>query len=448
MGCRASRPIRSGSHRERKEDLAPCNTKWIGYVSNSPNFSCAEQERRLRRANLEPVRDEEDEEDCDGFQFAIAGGESPCSSSSLIPGLPDDVARLCLMRLPCVKYSFSYRLVSKSWRSLLSSPDFYSERRHLPRIQQQASVCVVIHGNRVRVFNTVTCQWFSLPPLPHSIDDEDPDPAIRIDPYDWWRIDTVAVADGNLFVIGGEESRIPSSRVHRYDFCHCRWEEMAPMGIARSHSAAVTVGGRVYVAGGTSAEVFVPSENSWTTISGLKRAMRSCVGIEHQGKVFVKGENCQGAGSPIEAQVYDPSGDEWNRMVPKLKAGLTRGPVASSGAAIFVADWKDLQLKAFNPELESWDVAGQLPARLSRLVGHGAQLYGFTGKIKVDSVNHRVISGAPTEVWKLDIGREGIRNHHPLVLQWECIWRGAKNSTKVGGLTWAPSSAHCALLED
>lgn len=31
---------------------------------------------------------------------------------------------------------------------------------------------------------------------------------------------------------------------------------------------------------------------------------------------------------------------------------------------------------------------------------------------------------------------------------WNCIWREPKQNLKTGSLSWVPSSAHCALLED
>ena len=31
---------------------------------------------------------------------------------------------------------------------------------------------------------------------------------------------------------------------------------------------------------------------------------------------------------------------------------------------------------------------------------------------------------------------------------WKCIWKEPKQNLKTGSLSWVPSSAHCALLED
>ena len=31
---------------------------------------------------------------------------------------------------------------------------------------------------------------------------------------------------------------------------------------------------------------------------------------------------------------------------------------------------------------------------------------------------------------------------------WKCIWQEPKQNLKTGSLSWVPSSAHCALLED
>eukprot|EP00249_Psilotum_nudum_P023239 c28797_g1_i1 orf=466-3183(+) len=348
---------------------------------------------------------------------SVASTVDPYQWDSLIPGLPNDLAQLCLMRVPFVKYDPRLRLVCRRWQTVLSSEEFYTARKALGI--QQVHISFVVHGNKVQVFNLQTHRWFCLPPLPK--EDGNISPEWGIDPYDWWQIDTVAVSGGTLFVIGGDQAELhsftrpskPTNRVHKFDYCKNCWVAASPMQVPRSHAAAICLGKWIFVAGGSednevgsSAEVYDFDQNSWTFISNMNSSMRMCVGMEHEGSVYVKGENT-GQGSTVEGEMFDPVKGTWERVSLGMRTGLARGPIASADSVLFVADWKDSQLKMYDAEWDSWEVVTRLPARISRLVGHGKKLYGLTGKIKVDPFNHHVISDAPAEVWMLDLGRSG-----------------------------------------
>jgi hypothetical protein len=186
-------------------------------------------------------------------------------------------------------------------------------------------------------------------------------------------------------------------------------------------------------------------------------------------------------------------------MSTGMKHGLERGPIASSADRLFVADWKDSLLKVYVEDLDSWAVVAKLPARISRLVGRSGELFGLSGKVKIDPYHHRVISDAPAEVWRLKLpptnlppmktatmpkssssssslsssssssssslssswsdndddgdGDDGDDDDggDPLLAadcHWECLWWDPKQMVKTGGLAWAPCIAHCTLFED
>jgi hypothetical protein len=138
---------------------------------------------------------------------------------------------------------------------------------------------------------------------------------------------------------------------------------------------------------GASAEVYDPTTNCWSFVSRMHSSMKSCVGVEHRGLVYVKGANL-GPGSPIEGELYDPVKDSWIRMNPSLRRGLAQGLIASANSQLFVVDWKNCLLKMYVIENDSWEIVVGLPAKISRLVGHRDKLYGLTCKIKVDPYNH------------------------------------------------------------
>ncbi|GLJ29339.1 hypothetical protein SUGI_0578600 [Cryptomeria japonica] len=475
------------------------------------NIICAEQECRL--IGLEDDSEGEEEEDEDEEEVLKVGRNDVFSipeekqskqnqnvgdtEDVLIPGLPNDLAQLCLMHVPFVKYDVSLRRVSKRWRKILSSEEFYATRSAFKI--NETFISFVVHGNRVQIFNLKEHTWFCLPPLP--LDQTISTPERNINPYEWWWIETVAALQGTLFVMGGDQTTTyscirptePANTVHKYDYCKGQWIKVAPMQIPRSNSAAVASKKKILVAGGNekmeegaSAEMYDPSTNCWSFVSRMHSAMKGCVGVEHR-------------------------------------------------------DWKDSLLKMYVIENDSWEIVAGLPAKISRLVGHRDKLYGLTGKIKIDPYNHLVISDSPDGVWQLDLDnksgfdrkdwldsvmrrncvqefdwkREDNREVGKLELRmdsnylkarielassrrgtntnvrwnmshnlrgeadigsellgmsastsnsgfvsnmqheefnqvyiWKCIWREPKQTLKTGSLAWVPSSAHCALLED
>ena len=220
-------------------------------------------------------------------------------------------------------------------------------------------------------------------------------------------------------MMGGDQATIyncihptkPANAVHKYGCCKNQWIKVSPMQIPQSNSTVVTLKKIILVAGGNeemeegdSAKVYDPTSNYWSFVSRMHSFMKSCVGVEHRGLVYVKGENL-GSGSPIEGELHDPVKDSWIRMNPGLRRGLARGPIASANSQLFVADWTDCLLKMYVIENESWEIVDGIPAKISRLVGHTDKLYNLTGKIKLDPYNHHVISNSPDGVWQLDLGK-------------------------------------------
>ncbi|KAH9299948.1 hypothetical protein KI387_011531, partial [Taxus chinensis] len=440
-GCFPRRPARTsaaiavvGSCKQPVQGFSEGNTD--DKNSFGLNIMCAEQECRL--IGLEDGSEGEEEEKEGGDEDLKPGRNEAFNEEFfseekhpkqnqfesfeedtehvLIPGLPNDLAQLCLMHLSFIKYDTSLRCVSKSWRKILSSEEFYATRSALKI--SETFISFVVHGNRVQIFNLKEQTWFCLPPLP--LDRTISTPERNIDPYEWWWIETVAALQGTLFVMGGDQTTSynyirptePASTVHKYDYCRGQWIKVAPMQIPRSNSAAVASKKNILVAGGNekmeegaSAEVYDPITNCWSFVSRMHSAMKGCVGVEHRGLIYVKGTNL-GIGSPIEGELYDPVKDLWIRMNPGLRRGLARGPIASANSQLFVADWKDSLLKMYVIENDSWEVIAGLPAKISRLVGHRDKLYGLTGKIKVDPYNHLVISDSPDGVWQLDLDKK------------------------------------------
>lgn len=85
----------------------------------------------------------------------------------LIPGLPDDLAIACLIRVPRVEHN-KLRLVCKRWYRLLAGNFFYSLRKSLGMAEEWVYVIKRDRDGRIswHAFDPTYQLWQPLPPVP------------------------------------------------------------------------------------------------------------------------------------------------------------------------------------------------------------------------------------------------------------------------------------------
>ncbi|CAL5023237.1 unnamed protein product [Urochloa decumbens] len=188
----------------------------------------------------------------------------PQAMDDLIPGLPEDLARECLVRLGFDQLPTARR-VSRGWKSELESPFHHRLRRPRPLLalaqahpplaasgpaRKYAAVATGHHSYRLVLHDPVAGTWTPLPPLPDTGGGGGGLPL-------FCRL--AAVGDGGgtattkLVVLGGwdTETWAPTAAVHVYDFLSGAWRRGADMPPPRrSFFACAAAGGRVFVAGG------------------------------------------------------------------------------------------------------------------------------------------------------------------------------------------------------
>ncbi|CAD6336433.1 unnamed protein product [Miscanthus lutarioriparius] len=267
----------------------------------------------------------------------------------LIPGLPEEVARECLVRvgfdqLPVV------RRISRQWKSEVESPDYHRQRRAeglarpvlalvqaqptAPPADSDAGPAVDKHSTaagsgggpansyRMVLLEPVEGRWATLPPLSW------PSESLPL-------FCQVAAVDGagiqgrkRLVVVGGwhPETWAPTDAVFVYDFLTGAWRRGAPMpGPRRSFFACAAVGGAVYVAGGhddeknalRSALAYDPDADAWAQLPDMAEERDEprglCVAAGGSSRFLVVG------GYPTQAQgrfvgsaeCFDPATSTW-----------------------------------------------------------------------------------------------------------------------------------------
>uniref|UniRef100_A0ACD5UFV3 Uncharacterized protein n=1 Tax=Avena sativa TaxID=4498 RepID=A0ACD5UFV3_AVESA len=260
--------------------------------------------------------------------------------SDLIPGLPEEVARECLIRvgfhqLPTV------RRISRHWKEEVESPDYSRLRRaeglarpvlamvqaqpeHVEEgpAQKHSSASSAANGGgpankyRMVLLDPVEGRWATLPVLPGKTG------SLPL----FCQVTAVDGRQGRkrLVVVGGwdPESWAPTDSVYVYDFFTGAWLRGAPMpGPRRSFFATAAVGATVYVAGGhdeeknalRSALAYDLESDAWTSLPDMAEEHDEPRGLCVGGKFLVVGgypTPAQGrfAGS---VQTFDPATWTW-----------------------------------------------------------------------------------------------------------------------------------------
>lgn len=252
----------------------------------------------------------------------------------LIPGLPEELGLECLTRSHYTTHRVASR-VSRQWRELLQSREFYCQRKQsgytrkmaclvqsipatVPAAETPKSVNSLSYG--ITLFDTVSQTWERLSPIPKY-------------PNGLPLFCQLAGCEGKLIVMGGWDpvSFNPVKDVFVYDFITRQWRQGMEMPSKRSFFAMGTVEGHVYVAGGhdenknalKSAWAYDVRQDHWTELTPMSQGRDECEGVVVGDEFWVVSgyeTNRQGMfESSVES--YRVSTGVWKRVEEAWKAG-------------------------------------------------------------------------------------------------------------------------------
>ncbi|XP_010247992.1 PREDICTED: F-box/kelch-repeat protein At1g30090 [Nelumbo nucifera] len=307
------------------------------------------------------------------FRVAVSQSSSlMCSSSDaelalhgepLIPGLPDDIAINCLLRLPVQSHP-ACRAVCKRWHLLLGNKERFFTRRKELGFQDPWLFVFAFHKctGKIQwlVLDLTHFSWHTIPAMPCKD---------RVCPHGF-RCASIP-SEGTLFVCGGMVSDMdcPFDLVLKYEIQRNRWTVMNKMLTARSFFASGVIDGMVYVAGGNStdlfeldsAEVLDPVKGNWHPVASMSINMVSYDAAVLNDKLFVtEGWVWPFLFSP-RGQVYDPRSDKWESMSVGLREGWTGSSVVVEGHLFVVSEHERMKLKVYDVETDSWDTVSGSP---------------------------------------------------------------------------------------
>lgn len=276
----------------------------------------------------------------------------------LIPGLPDDVALQCLLRVSVDNHA-ALKAVCKLWYSLFHSKEqFFSRRKELGFCDPWLFVLAFDKCTRRiewRVLDLTRSSWHTIPAMPCRY---------NVSPHGF---NCVAIPhESVLYVLGGvvSDADSPLNLVLKYEVVKNRWSVMKKMTTARSFFASGVMDGMIYVAGGNgpelfelgSAEVFDPETGVWKPIANLCTNMASYDAAVVDGKLLVT----EGWFWPFYVrpmgQIYDPSTDKWGNMAAGLREGWTGSSVVMHGHLFVLTEHERTKLKVYDAETDSWSL--------------------------------------------------------------------------------------------
>lgn len=251
----------------------------------------------------------------------------------LIPGLPYDIARDCLIR---VEYKQLATVVSicKSWKSETESPEFRRLRRAActgqklvvmvqARVNPDQASNIMKNGvspvYRFALLEPDTGDWCELPPIPGFSN------GLPL-------FCQVASAGSDLVVLGGLDPVTweVSVSVFIFNFVSATWRRGADMpGVRRSFFGFASDFDRmVYVVGGhdgdknalRSTMAYDTAKDEWLSLPDMARERDECKAIFRHGKLHVIGGYCTEMQGRFErtAEVFEIASWQWENVLDDL----------------------------------------------------------------------------------------------------------------------------------
>ncbi|XP_022774899.1 F-box/kelch-repeat protein SKIP6 [Durio zibethinus] len=295
----------------------------------------------------------------------------------LIPSLPDDVALNIIARIPRCHHP-TLSLVSKSMKSLISSPLLYSARSLLKSSEHFLYITLRLHTSHFLRFyslyqnpsNPINPKY-SLIPLPLI-----PSPSLVGSAF--------AALDHKIYVLGGSIKDIPSSQVWSLDCRTHTWELAPNMHVSREFAAAGVVDDKIFVIGGCVVDNWARSTNwaeAYDAKTGKWNSVPSPIQIRDKwmhasavidGKVYAMADR--------NGVCYEVGSGSWGTVESDLDNGW-RGRACVIDGVLFCYDYLG-NIRGYDVKEGMWKELKGLKKGLPRFLC-GATMANLGGKLMV-----------------------------------------------------------------
>ncbi|CAK7354186.1 unnamed protein product [Dovyalis caffra] len=312
----------------------------------------------------------------------------------LIPGLPDEVAELCLLYLP-YPYQALVRSVSSSWNRATTDPYFLLSKKSLSLSLPYIFV-FAFHKSTGRIqwqaLDPRSGRWFVLPPVPCP---KTVSPAAFAC--------TSLPRQGKLLVLGGmrSDTKTAMDTTFIYSSSTNQWSTGPPMSTARSFFAAGNANGKIIAVGGsvsrirdsiTAVECYNSENGKWGPAAKMRTGLARYDSAVVGNKMYVtEGWTWPFARSP-RAGIYDAEKDAWQEMSCGMREGWTGLSVVLYGRLFVIPEHGDCPMKVYDPDLDTWQRVGgdRFPREAMQ---RPLAVNGVEGKVYVASCGLNVAMG-------------------------------------------------------
>lgn len=284
-----------------------------------------------------------------------------------VPGLADDLALLCLARVPRSDHE-RFRTVNRKFSALTESGDLFKVRRRNGIVEQW--VYMVASGQlHWQSFDPKGRKWRRLPPFEAD--------------YCYHSSDKESFSVGTQLLVVGRNA-CEGLVIWRYDLISNQWAKGSMMHTPRCLYGWASCGQFAYVAGGLtlsgellqSAERYDPDCEQWKILPAMNQCRKFCSGCFMDGKFYViGGEGVDGY--LTSAEVYDPITKTWTvipDMLPRESTPSFSGApplIAVVKNELYALEAESNQLKVYLKKSNSWKVLGEAPVRADLISGWG-----------------------------------------------------------------------------
>lgn len=361
-----------------------------------------------------------------------AAATSPATQAqeSLLPGLPDDLAIACLVRVPRAEHH-KLRHVCKRWQRLLIGNYFYSLRQSLGIAEEWIYIIKRDKDGHISwdAFDPISQQWQTLPPIP-------------VEYSEAVGFGCAVLAGHQLYMFGGKDPvRGSMRRVIYYNARTNKWHRAPDMLRRRHLFGSCVLNNCLYVAGGEtqgaeqalkSAEVYDPIKNRWFLISDMSTSMIPFISVVYKGRWFIKG---LGPHRQVLSEVYYPEANAWLPVFDGMVSGW-RNPCTCLNGMLYALECRDgCKLRVYDGASDSWIkcMDSKLHLGSSRAL-EAAALFPINGKLCIIRNNMSItlvdVAGAPkkssnwetlagygpiktfvTNLWSSLAGRRRLQSH-------------------------------------
>lgn len=282
-------------------------------------------------------------------------------SEPLIPGLPDEIAELCLLYLP-YPYQALVRSVSASWNRAITDPAFLHCKKSLSLPLPYLFV-FAFNKSTARIqwqaLDPRSGRWFVLPPMPCESKPACPQGFACAS----------LPRQGMLVVLGGlgsdAECSLRSTIIYRTSTN--QWSSAAPMPTARSFFDAGRLNNKIMVVGGSgtcdsdsirAVECYDPEKDTWAAVATMPAGLAKYDSTVMGDKMYItEGWTWPFMFSP-RGLVYDSKADAWREMSPGMREGWTGVSVVVGERLLVISEYGDCPMKVYDPDKDTWQYVG------------------------------------------------------------------------------------------